>query len=142
MYSKVFINKMEKRQKGVFSSRPFGIKRRAGSSSLHFHLFGLFPLFYRWSQVLVVKRKNTKYIFTLLKLNLSFYPSPDCGQELESSKKEWFEKWKGTWIREEGIYSYLEVTEKHANPVNTQKAPFTVCCLLHGKKMQIVPVVW
>ena len=57
MDSKVFVNKMEKHQKGVFSSMPFGINRRAGSSSLHFNLFALFPLFYRRSQILVMKRK-------------------------------------------------------------------------------------
>ena len=33
MDSKVFVNKMEKRQKGVFSSMPFGINRRANRSS-------------------------------------------------------------------------------------------------------------
>ena len=54
------------------------------------------------------------------------------------AKKNGLKNEKGLELEKKGCIPILEVTEKHPNPVDTQKAPFTVCRLLHGKKMQIV----
>ena len=78
------------------------------------------------------EEENTKYIFTLLKLNLSFYPPPDCGQELESSKKElylelarsrsvcparigWCLKWLQSYMGEQLETIKLQVTDVVSN---------------------------
>ena len=57
------------------------------------------------------------------------------------AKKNGLKDEKGLELEKKRSIPILEVTEKHSNPVNTQKAPFTVCCLLHGKKTQTVLVV-
>lgn len=58
------------------------------------------------------------------------------------SKKNGLKNEKGLELEKKGSIPILEVKEKHSNPVDTQKAPFTVCCLPHGKKMQIVLIAW
>lgn len=94
------------------TAMPCGIKVKVGSDGLLFICAALLSLFYRRSQILVLKEENTKQIFMLLRLTLNFSHPPGYEQEniiVENGLKN--KKW--AWIREGGVLFIFGVKEKY-----------------------------
>lgn len=142
MDSKLFVNEIKTGHKRVLNSMSFGINVRIGSSGLHFH--------FRYTALTVLQKttdsclEEEKYKIDVHSLQIKFvlFSSTRCEQELDSSTEEnGLKNKKRLELGKEGSIHILEVTGKHYNSVSTRKAPFTMCCLLHCKRTQIVFLV-